>query len=85
MPDLNLHELNKVNRVLLTVPLRPVQGDRFQPTGFPSLGAAAYQTREGPKLLVESTKAWPTGSKQPAGTPRRTRRSKPSKGSATLQ
>ena len=57
MPDLNLHELNKVNRVLLTVPLRPVQGDRFQPTGFPSLGAAAYQTREGPKLLVESAQS----------------------------
>jgi CRISPR-associated protein Csb1 len=57
MPDLNLDELNKVNRLLLTVPLRPVQGDRFQPTGFPSLGAATYQTREGPKLLVESAQS----------------------------
>jgi CRISPR-associated protein Csb1 len=57
MPDLNLHELNKVNRVLLTVPLRPLQGDRFQPTGFPSLGAAAYQTMDGPKLLVESAQS----------------------------
>jgi CRISPR-associated protein Csb1 len=41
----------------MTVPLRPVQGDRFQPTGFPSLGAATYQTREGPKLLVESAQS----------------------------
>lgn len=54
MPDLDLSELDKVSRLLMTVPLRPVQGDRFQPTGFPSLGAATYQTSEGPKLLVES-------------------------------
>jgi CRISPR-associated protein Csb1 len=41
----------------MTVPLRPVQGDRFQPTGFPSLGAATYQTNEGAKLLVESSQS----------------------------
>src|SRR5947209_18986837 len=57
MPDLTLSELDKASRLLLTVPLRPVQGDRFQPTGFPSLGAATYQTREGPKLLVESAQS----------------------------
>ena len=57
MPDLNLSELDKVSRLLMTVPLRPVQGDRFQPTGFPSLGAATYQTKEGPKLLVESAQS----------------------------
>lgn len=57
MPDLNLSKLDKVNRLLLTVPLRPVQGNRFQPTGFPSLGAAAYQTKDGPKLLVESAQS----------------------------
>jgi CRISPR-associated protein Csb1 len=57
MPDLHLGELDKVSRLLLTVPLQPVQGDRFQPTGFPSLGAATYQTREGPKLLVESAQS----------------------------
>ena len=57
MPDLNLSELDKVSRLLMTVPLQPVQGDRFQPTGFPSLGAATYQTREGPKLLVESAQS----------------------------
>src|SRR5947209_19667897 len=57
MPDLTLSELDKASRLLLTVPLQPVQGDRFQPTGFPSLGAATYQTREGPKLLVESAQS----------------------------
>src|SRR5260370_37060290 len=57
MPDLNLSELDKVGRLLMTVPLQPVQGERFQPTGFPSLGAATYQTREGPKLLVESAQS----------------------------
>ena len=38
-------------------PTRPVQGDRFQPTGFPSLGAATYQTKDGVKLLVESAQS----------------------------
>ncbi len=57
MSELNLSGLDKVNRLLLTVPLRPVQGDRFQPTGFPSLGAATYQTTAGPKLLVESAQS----------------------------
>jgi CRISPR-associated protein Csb1 len=57
MPDLILSELDNVSRLLMTVPLRPIQGDRFQPTGFPSLGAATYQTREGPKLLVESAQS----------------------------
>ena len=55
MPDLK--SLNQVNRLLVTVPLRPVQGDRFQPTGFPNLGAATYQTTDGPKLLVESAQS----------------------------
>jgi len=57
MSDLNLSELDKASRLLMTVPLRPVQGDRFQPTGFPSLGAATYQTKEGTKLLVESAQS----------------------------
>lgn len=54
MPDLSLSKLDHANRLLMTVPLRPIQGDRFQPTGFPSLGAATYQTAEGTALLVES-------------------------------
>lgn len=31
-----------VNRQLFSVPLRPAIGDRFQPTGFPNLGAAVF-------------------------------------------
>ena len=44
-------------RMLFRVELRPLQGDRFQPTGFPSLGAATYQTKDGVKLLVESAQS----------------------------
>ncbi len=35
--------LDGQRRLLLSVLLRPVQGHRFQPTGFPDLGAATYQ------------------------------------------
>ena len=54
---LDLTYLNNANRVLFSIPIRPVQGDRFQATGFPSLGAATYQTRDGQKLLVESSQS----------------------------
>lgn len=49
--------LDKTTRLLFTVELKPLQGDRFQPTGFPSLGAATYQTQAGAKLLVESAQS----------------------------
>lgn len=71
---LDLSPLDGVSRLLMTVSLKPVQGDRFQPTGFPSLGAATYQTQEGPKLLVESaqsmanrleTTCWDTATNNP--------------------
>lgn len=52
-----LNPLKDVSRLLLTIPLKPLQGDRFQPTGFPSLGAATYQTKDGQKLLVESAQS----------------------------
>jgi CRISPR-associated protein Csb1 len=52
-----LKSLEESNRLLLTVRLRPVQGDRFQPTGFPSLGAATYQMKDGTRLLVESAQS----------------------------
>lgn len=45
------------NRILFAVPLKPLLGDRFQPTGFPSLGAAEYRTTSGRKLLVESVQS----------------------------
>lgn len=53
----DLTALAKSTRLLFTVELRPIQTDRFQPTGFPSLGAATYQTRDGAKLLVESAQS----------------------------
>ena len=51
----------KTTRILLECELKPVQGYRFQPTGFPSLGAAEYVAEtEGGRvncLLVESTQS----------------------------
>ena len=42
-------------RILIEAQLRPLQGNRFQPTGFPDLGAATYTLPDGtPMLLVES-------------------------------
>lgn len=57
MQTLDLESLQNVPRLLLTIPLKPQQGPRFQPTGFPSLGAATYQTPEGTSLLVESAQS----------------------------
>jgi len=45
-------------RLLLEIDLRPVQGTRFQPTGFPDLGAAEYHDPNGVRmLLVESAQS----------------------------
>lgn len=45
-------------RLLVEATLRPVQGERFQPTGFPALGAATYQLHDGTRmLLVESAQS----------------------------
>lgn len=42
-------------RILVEATLKPIQGDRFQPTGFPDLGAATYMLPDGTSmLLVES-------------------------------
>lgn len=49
-----LSALTDQPKLLFAIPLVPVQGRRFQPTGFPSLGAAEYQTHDGASLLVES-------------------------------
>jgi CRISPR-associated protein Csb1 len=54
---MNLDQLSTANRILFSVPLSPLQGDRFQPTGFPNLGAATYQTARGTCLLVESAQS----------------------------
>lgn len=54
---IDLSKLDSASRLLFSIDLQPVQGDRFQPTGFPSLGAATYQTKDGLKLLVESAQS----------------------------
>lgn len=54
---MNLDTLKTAHRILFAIPLKPLQGDRFQPTGFPNLGAATYQTARGTCLLVESAQS----------------------------
>ena len=50
--------LKNTNRLLMEVEFSPVQGDRFQPTGFPDLGGATYQLADGTRmLLVESAQS----------------------------
>jgi CRISPR-associated protein Csb1 len=50
--------LEKQPRLLIEAELTPVQGDRFQPTGFPDLGAATYKRPDGTAmLLVESAQS----------------------------
>ena len=46
------------DRVLLEADLVPMQGQRFQPTGFADLGAAVYTLPDGTRmLLVESAQS----------------------------
>jgi CRISPR-associated protein Csb1 len=55
---MNLDKLKDQSRLLLQAKLKPVQGSRFQPTGFPDLGAATYDGPGGVKmLLVESAQS----------------------------
>ncbi len=55
---LNLDALKDSPRLLIEARLKPVQGMRFQPTGFPEIGAAEYDGPDGEKmLLVESAQS----------------------------
>jgi CRISPR-associated protein Csb1 len=55
---MNLNALKDQPRLLLKAALKPIQGTRFQPTGFPDLGAATYDGPDGRKmLLVESAQS----------------------------
>lgn len=55
---IDLSALEQTKRLLFKIPLQPLQGSRFQPTGFPSLGAATFQTGTGTQsLLVESSQS----------------------------
>ena len=56
-PDLT--PLGPEPRLLVEARLRPVQGARFQPTGFPNLGHAVYESPNGggQTVLVESAQS----------------------------
>ena len=55
---MNFDTLKTAPRLLIEVQLQPVQGTRFQPTGFPDLGAASYDGPDGRRmLLVESAQS----------------------------
>ena len=57
-----MEQLNGESRILMQAPLKPVQGTRFQPTGFPDLGAAVYEVpgengNPAQMVLVESAQS----------------------------
>ena len=54
---IDLKPLQDAKRLLFKIPLEPLLGRRFQPAGFPSLGAATFQTGDGDSLLVESAQS----------------------------
>ncbi len=56
---LDLSPLQDAPRLLVEAELVPVQGARFQPTGFPNLGHAVYDSPDGQgrMLLVESAQS----------------------------
>jgi CRISPR-associated protein Csb1 len=54
---IDLTELNGYHDLLFEIPLKVRQGQRFQPTGFPDLGAAEFDTPGGRALLVESAQS----------------------------
>lgn len=55
---MDLKALLQHPRLLVEAHLQPLAGTRFQPTGFPDLGAATYTAADGtPMLLVESAQS----------------------------
>ena len=72
--SIDLKPLQNQRRLLIEADLQPVQGKRFQPTGFPDLGPATYQAGGTSCLLVESAQSmanrleetiWDAGINQP--------------------
>jgi len=55
----DIEQLDDQPRLLIEATLQPIQGTRFQPTGFPDLGAAEYDAPDGESrmLLVESAQS----------------------------
>jgi CRISPR-associated protein Csb1 len=55
---MDFNALSDAPRLLMEVNLRPLQGTRFQPTGFPDLGAATYTLSDGTEMcLLESAQS----------------------------
>lgn len=55
---MNFKPLAAESRLLIEATLKPIQGTRFQTTGFPDLGPATYTLPDGtPMLLVESAQS----------------------------
>lgn len=55
---MNFEALSTAPRLLLEVELQPLQGTRFQPTGFPDLGPAVYNLADGTTMvLLESAQS----------------------------
>jgi len=55
---INYDKLKDAARLLIDAELRPLQGHRFQPTGFADLGPARYTLPDGTEmLLIESTQS----------------------------
>lgn len=53
-----VRRLDQAPRILMEACLRPLQGDRIQPAGFPDLGPARYRLHDGTEmLLVESNQS----------------------------
>jgi len=58
MTHLDFSALRSAPRLLMEASLKPVQGERFQPTGFSDLGPAQYRLADGTDmLLVESAQS----------------------------
>src|SRR2546427_625657 len=55
--SVDLSKLQSHHDLLFEIPLKVRQGYRFQPTGFPDLGAAEFDTPCGRSLLVESAQS----------------------------
>lgn len=56
--SLDFHALADKPRILIEAALKPVAGTRFQPTGFPDLGAATY---EAPPTTDQQKHDYPNG------------------------
>lgn len=50
--SINYQALENQPRLLMQAELKPLQGHRFQPTGFPDLGPARYTAPDGTEMLL---------------------------------